>query len=200
MILQYYELYTLHLLQLFSYLGNVFLTRCILWSTWFRCIFYGLYTRIKCVLPPCNCVIRHTRRSIISSNFSHQLFQWTAKFWASIDVSQYFILFVDTFINHFYYCNSCQWQMANFISYIDCNMYIYIPLCRYCATVYRYVWVYIVANVDIEIPKNKQLFSNMPRIYKLCAHCLNWFFSSVLSTWNVLHITYTKLNVEDIFN
>ena len=33
------------------------------WPTWFRCIFDGLYTRLKFLFPPPNCVIRHTRRS-----------------------------------------------------------------------------------------------------------------------------------------
>ena len=38
-------------------------TRCRFWPTWFRCIFDGLYTRLKFLFPPPNCVIRHTRRS-----------------------------------------------------------------------------------------------------------------------------------------
>ena len=77
------------------------------WPTWFRCIFDGLYTRLKFLFPPPNCVIRHTRRSKSSRNFSHQLLQRTTKFWASFDVSPYFIFFVDASTNHF--CCSGQW-------------------------------------------------------------------------------------------
>ena len=75
----------------FLYFGNDFFTRCRFWPTWFRCIFDGLYTRLKFLFPPPNCVIRHTRRSKSSRNFSHQLLQRTTKFWASFDVSPYFI-------------------------------------------------------------------------------------------------------------
>ena len=74
----------------FLYFGNDFFTRCRFWPTWFWCIFDGLYTRLKFLFPPLNCVIRHTRRSKSSRNFSHQL-QRTTKFWASFDVSPYFI-------------------------------------------------------------------------------------------------------------
>ena len=73
------------------------------WPTWFRCIFDGLYTRLKFLFPPPNCVIRHTS----SRNFSHQLLQRTTKFWTSFDVSPYFIFFVDASTNHFY-CSG-QW-------------------------------------------------------------------------------------------
>ena len=65
--------------------------------------FYGLYTRLKFLFPPPNCVIRHTRRSISSRKFSHQLLQRTTKFLASFDVSPYFIFLVDASTNHFYY-------------------------------------------------------------------------------------------------
>ena len=41
---------------------------------------FGLYTRLKFLFPPPNCVIRHTRRSKSSRNFSHQLLQRTTKF------------------------------------------------------------------------------------------------------------------------
>ena len=91
----------------FLYFGNNFFTRCRFWPTWFRCIFDGLYTRLKFLFPPPNCVIRHTRRSKSSRNFSHQLLQRTTKFWASFDVSPYFIFFVDASTNHFY-CSG-QW-------------------------------------------------------------------------------------------
>ena len=64
-------------------------------------------TRLKFLFPPPNCVIRHTRRSKSSRNFSHQLLQRTTKFWASFDVSPYFIFFVDASTNHFY-CSG-QW-------------------------------------------------------------------------------------------
>ena len=73
----------------------------------FSCIFDGLYTRLKFLFPPPNCVIRHTRRSKSSRNFSHQLLQRTTKFWASFDVSPYFIFFVDASTNRFY-CSG-QW-------------------------------------------------------------------------------------------
>ena len=42
-------------------------------------------------------------------------------------------------------------------------MYIYTPLCRYWITLYRYVLVFIVPHVDIELEDNKQFISNVPR-------------------------------------
>ena len=69
--------------------------------------FYGLCTRLKFLFPPPNCVMRHTRRPISSRKFSHQLLQRPTKFWASFDVSLYFIFLVDASTNHFYY--SGQW-------------------------------------------------------------------------------------------
>ena len=42
-------------------------------------------------------------------------------------------------------------------------MYIYTPLCRYWITQYRYVLVFIVPHVDIELEDNKQFISNIPR-------------------------------------
>ena len=42
-------------------------------------------------------------------------------------------------------------------------MYIYTPLCRYRITLYRYVLVFIVPHVDIELEDNKQFISNIPR-------------------------------------
>ena len=45
-------------------------------------------------------------------------------------------------------------------------MYIYTPLCRYWITLYRYVLVFIVPHVDIELEDNKQFISNIPRIKK----------------------------------
>ena len=42
-------------------------------------------------------------------------------------------------------------------------MYIYTPLCRYWITLYRYVLVFIVPHVDIELEDNKQFISNIPR-------------------------------------
>ena len=44
-------------------------------------------------------------------------------------------------------------------------MYIYTPLCRYWITLYRYVLVFIVPHVDIELEDNKQFISNIPRMY-----------------------------------
>ena len=46
-------------------------------------------------------------------------------------------------------------------------MYIYTPLCRYWIALYRYVLVYIVPHVDIELEDNKQFISNIPRMSKL---------------------------------
>ena len=43
-------------------------------------------------------------------------------------------------------------------------MYIYIPLCRYWTALYRYVLVFIVPHMDIELEDNKQFISNIPRI------------------------------------
>ena len=91
----------------FLYFWNDFFTRCKFWPTWFWCIFDGLYTRFKFIFPAPNCVIRHTRRSLSSRNFSHHLLQRTTLFWASFDVSPYFIFLVDASTNHFYY--SGQW-------------------------------------------------------------------------------------------
>ena len=43
-------------------------------------------------------------------------------------------------------------------------MYIYTPLCRYWIALYRYVLVFIVPRVDIELEDNKQFISNIPRM------------------------------------
>ena len=45
-------------------------------------------------------------------------------------------------------------------------MYIYTPLCRYWIALYRYVLVFIVPHVDIELEDNKQFISNIPRTVK----------------------------------
>ena len=92
----------------FLYFWNYFYTRCRFLPTWFRCIFDGLYSRFKFLIPAPNCVLRHTRRSIGSRKFSHQLLQRKIKFWASFDVSLYFIFLVKASTNHFYY--SGQWM------------------------------------------------------------------------------------------
>ena len=65
-------------------------------------------------------------------------------------------------------------------------MYIYTPLCRYWITLYRYVLVFIVPHVDIELEDNKQFISNIPRIsnfrmqityaYAKCG-CSTYFFA-----------------------
>ena len=146
----------------FLYFGNDFFTRCRFWPTWFRCIFDGL----KFLFPPPNCVIRHTRRSKSSRNFSHQLLQRTTKFWASFDVSPYFIFFVDASTN-LSYCSGqwlrvFKWQILCLTLSLT---YIYTPLCRYWITLYRYVLVFIVPHVDIELEDNEQFISNIPRIY-----------------------------------
>ena len=46
-------------------------------------------------------------------------------------------------------------------------MYIYTPLCRYWIALYRYVLVFIVPHMDIELEDNKQFISNIPRILKI---------------------------------
>ena len=46
-------------------------------------------------------------------------------------------------------------------------MYIYTPLCRYWIALYRYVLVFIVPYVDIELEDNKQFISNIPRKIKV---------------------------------
>ena len=43
-------------------------------------------------------------------------------------------------------------------------MCIYTQLCRYWIALYRYVLVFIVPHVDIELEDNKQFISNIPRI------------------------------------
>ena len=91
----------------FLYFWNDFFRRCKFWPTWLWCIFDGLYTRFKFIFPAPNCAIRHTRRSLSSREFSHQLLQRTTKFWAIFDVSPYFIFLVDASANHF--CYSGQW-------------------------------------------------------------------------------------------
>ena len=42
-------------------------------------------------------------------------------------------------------------------------MYIYTPLCRYWIALYRYVLVFIVPHMDIELEDNKQFILNIPR-------------------------------------
>ena len=56
-------------------------------------------------------------------------------------------------------------NMANFVSYIKSNVYIYTPLRRPYINLYRYILVFIVSHVDIEIQDNKQFISNIPRRY-----------------------------------
>ena len=55
-------------------------------------------------------------------------------------------------------------------------MYIYIPLCRYWIALYRYVLVFIVPHMDIELEDNKQFISNIPRIAKLELFSADWSF------------------------
>ena len=43
-------------------------------------------------------------------------------------------------------------------------MYNYTPFCRTRITLYRYVTVFIVPHMDIELEDNKQFFPNIPRI------------------------------------
>ena len=53
-------------------------------------------------------------------------------------------------------------------------MYIYTPLCRYWIALYRYVLVFIVPHVDIELEDNKQFISNIPR-------SIQWIYTSEMS-------------------
>ena len=94
----------------FLYFGNDLFTRCSFGLPDFSAFFMDFTPDSKFLFPPPNCVIRHTRRSISSRKFSHQLLQRTTKFWASFDVSPYFIFLVDASTNHFYY--SGQWLRA----------------------------------------------------------------------------------------
>ena len=56
-------------------------------------------------------------------------------------------------------------------------MYIYTPLCRYWITLYRYVLVFIVPHVDIELEDNKQFISNNPRsLYNFGIHLWTVFY------------------------
>ena len=107
----------------------------------FGAFFDGLYTRLKFLLPPPNCVIRHTRRSKSSRNFSHQLLQRTTKFWASFDVSPYFIFFVDASTNHFY-CSGqwllvFKWQILCLTLSLICTFKILNNLIQVCIGFYR---------------------------------------------------------------
>ena len=55
-------------------------------------------------------------------------------------------------------------------------MYIYTPLCRYWITLYRYVLVFIVPRVDIELEDNKQFISNIPRRNEIQSCLFGSFF------------------------
>ena len=79
-------------------------------------------------------------------------------------------------------------------------MYNYSPLCRYWITLYRYVLVFIVPHVDIELEDNKQFISNIPRMRNfwtfLFAKWLNLILNRgwkwTLMTWPFLKCwTYT---------
>ena len=54
-------------------------------------------------------------------------------------------------------------------------MYIYTPLCRYWIVLYRYVLVFIVPHVDIELEDNKQFISNIPRTIIIHYYTLLYF-------------------------
>ena len=56
-------------------------------------------------------------------------------------------------------------------------MYIYTPLCRYWIALYRYVLVFIVPHVDIELEDNKQFISNIPRMSR------GYVISVIYSSW-----------------
>ena len=61
-------------------------------------------------------------------------------------------------------------------------MYIYTPLCRYWITLYRYVLVFIVPHMDIELEDNKQFISNIPRI------CI-YFFIKAFMLWVLIQMS-----------
>ena len=65
-------------------------------------------------------------------------------------------------------------------------MYIYTPLCRYWIALYRYVLVFIVPHVDIELEDNKQFISKIPcRNYQYILSEKNIFPRAVLSAYFV---------------
>ena len=69
-------------------------------------------------------------------------------------------------------------------------MYIYTPLCRYWIALYRYVLVFIVPHVDIELEDNKQFISNIPHKPRYGEHiiiyegCSKWIAYLYLETSN----------------
>ena len=63
-------------------------------------------------------------------------------------------------------------------------MYIYTPLCRYWIALYRYVLVFIVPHVDIELEDNKQFISNVPRILHISAQNIDCGYSLELPQWD----------------
>ena len=108
---QYHELSLWHLLQWFPLFWKRFLYEMQILAYLISVYFFMDSTPdSNFFFPPPNCVLRHTRRSISSRKFSHQLLQRTTKFWASFDVSPYFIFLVDTSTNSFDY--SGQWLLV----------------------------------------------------------------------------------------
>ena len=66
-------------------------------------------------------------------------------------------------------------------------MYIYTPLCRYWITLYRYVLVFIVPHVDIELQDNKQFISNIPRINLCQTKISDTVYHMELSQGQIIH-------------
>ena len=76
-------------------------------------------------------------------------------------------------------------------------MYIYTPLCRYWITLYRYVLVFIVPHVDIELEDNKQFISNIPRSHTatVVLEKLSFiiiFFLNLVRPWQTDNIANTE--------
>ena len=64
-------------------------------------------------------------------------------------------------------------------------MYIYIPLCRYWIALYRYVLVFIVPHVDIELEDSKQFILNIPRMPKTVSNSqlsVSYFYNLLIES------------------
>ena len=72
-------------------------------------------------------------------------------------------------------------------------MYIYTPLCRYWIALYRYVLVFIVPHVDIELEDNKQFISNNP-----CKH--QWIFTKLGMCIDIMEIWFGIANGQILSN
>ena len=72
-------------------------------------------------------------------------------------------------------------------------MYIYTPLCRYWITLYRYVLVFIVLHVDIELEDNKQFISNIPRMLSVWLIRQRLHIDKMHKIKSMSYITKTRL-------